>query len=175
MRWRVPRRAVWWGVCSAVLLAHLLVTSGLADDLLGDGWAGRPARIRAMEVSYVSELALTLEPPPPVVVTPMPPMQPVRKLKPVVPVAQAASAPDLVIDEPEPLSPTDVAVPETPETPKPRAPLKKSRRPPRRLSSRKPHPHLPAWKPHPRLPARWRKPPNPWPSNGHPPPACRTA
>jgi Protein of unknown function (DUF3108) len=117
MRGRVPRRAVWWGVCSAVLLAHLVVTSGLADDLLGDGFGDRAARIRPMEVSYVSELAPALEAPPPVVVTPMPPMQPVRKLKPVVPVAPAASAPDLEIDEPEPLLPTEVAVPEPPQTP----------------------------------------------------------
>jgi hypothetical protein len=117
MRGRVPRRAVWWGVCSAVLLVHLVVTGGLADDLIGDGFGDRPARIRPMEVSYVSELALALEPPPPVVMTPMPPMQAVRKLKPLVPVAPAASAPDLVIDEPVPLAPAEVAVAETPPTP----------------------------------------------------------
>ncbi len=117
MRWRVPRRAVWWGVCGVVLLVHIVVTRRLADDLIGDGFGERAARIRPMEVSYVSELALALEPPPPVRVMPMPPMQPVRTLKSLVPVAPAASAPDLAIDEPAPLAPTAVAVAETPETP----------------------------------------------------------
>jgi hypothetical protein len=116
MHGRLPRRAAWWGICGAVLLAHLVLTSGLADDLIGDGFGGRPARIRPMEVSYVSELAPALEAPPPVVMPPMPPIQPVQRLKPVVPVAPAASAPDQVIDEPAPLSPPEVTTSETPET-----------------------------------------------------------
>jgi Protein of unknown function (DUF3108) len=116
MRGRVPRRAVWWGVCGAVLLAHVVVTSGLADDLLGEGFGDHPARIRPMEVSYVSELAPALETPPPVVMPLMPPMQPVQRLKPVVPVAPAASAPDQVIDEPTPPSPPELITSETPDT-----------------------------------------------------------
>jgi hypothetical protein len=115
MRGRVPRRAVWWGVCGAVLLAHLVLTSGLADNLIGDGFGGRPTQIRPMVVSYVTELAPTLETPPPVAAVPMPPMQPVPRLKPVVPVALAASAADQVIDEPAPPSPSENAA--TPETP----------------------------------------------------------
>jgi hypothetical protein len=119
MRGRVPRRAVWWGVCGAVLLAHVVVTSGLADDLLGEGFGDHPARIRPMEVSYVSELAPALETPPPVVMPLMPPMQPVQRLKPVVPVAPAASAPDQVIDEPTPPSPPELITSETPDAANP--------------------------------------------------------
>jgi Protein of unknown function (DUF3108) len=115
MRWRGPRRAVWWGICSAVLLVHLVVTSGLADDLIGDGLGERPARIRPMAVSYVTELAPTLETPPPVAAVPMPPLQPVPRLKPVMPVAPAASVPDRVIDEPTPPAPPEIA--STPDTP----------------------------------------------------------
>ncbi len=119
MRGRVPRRAVWWGVCGVVLLVHFVVTSGLADDLLGDGFGDHPARIRPMAVSYVNELAPALETPPPVVMPPMPPMQTVPRLKHLVPVAPAASAPDQVIDEPTPPSPPEVTTSETPDTASP--------------------------------------------------------
>ncbi len=98
-RWK---RWGWWVLCVAVALVHLGLADGLADDLMGDGAGSERARIGKMEVSYVTELAPSLQVPQ--AVSPMAPAPRPRRVKTVKAVVKAASAPEM-----QTLEPVDVA------------------------------------------------------------------
>ncbi len=93
------RRFAWWALCVAVVLVHLLVADGFADNLLGEGSGSERARISHIDVSFVKELALSLAAP--AALAPAAPTLPAipaiqRIVRPVPlaqPVAQAASQP----------------------------------------------------------------------------------
>jgi hypothetical protein len=106
-----PRRAGWWGVFGAVLLAHALLTLWLQHNLVGwgEGEAPMPQRI---EVAFVQALA----PAAPPAVAPVPRAKP----RPARARAAAPAASTPITEPPEPVpEPTPTATPEPVPEPAP--------------------------------------------------------